>query len=263
MYASQNRETAQFIDQEYIYGYERRVTYMVNWAAAHPDVLYLPGDAPVQLGDLLEVPCDISANHYVCLYMDGSLGDDGNPTHWGRTLGFVDRGVYYSWPVVHIDIVGGYRACTLMLPIPPNVGQRLVNQVNVAVAQQNLPGGVPASQLSPTVFISGKRPPFIPMVHPWVHVVAATANNVVTLTLPYTPIRVGDALWVKVPGDTADNNFGPFPVLTVVHNPDRPLRTSEPHRHSERHQLARHIRRSCTPSHRREPEPSLVAHHGR
>ena len=225
VYNTTDRETGQLIDQESLYGYERTMSdelvgvtavyasYLMMWVPAEPDVVYLPGTAPVQIGDLLEIPCDISPNHRIALYQDGTLLPDAvTPSHWGTTANFQDRGVYYSWPVMDVTITAqGLRRCVIMLPIPPNIGIRLMNQVNIAVAQQ----AVPPPHLQPTVFISGKRPPFIPMVHRHAAILAAVAPPTVTLTLPYCPVQVGDSIWVRQPA----LYFGPFVVLTVTHNP--------------------------------------------
>lgn len=223
VYNTTDRYTAQFIDQESIYGQERTwtgvttgltgpqaqyATYLVNWEEHNPDVVFLPANSHVEVGDLVEIPCDISVNHRVALFGDGTLLPDGQtPSHWGVTENFLDRGVYYSWPVVEVTTTfTGLKRVVLMLPIPQNIGLRLLLQVQSAQQQ----GGGAGDH--PTVFISTKRPPFINMVFKHLAVVAVVTPDTVTLTLPVSPVRVGDAIWLKQP----NINLGPFAVTTVT-----------------------------------------------
>ena len=57
------------------------------------------------------------------------------------------------------------------------------------------------------------------MVFKHLAIVVVTTPDTVTLTLPISPVRVGDAIWVKQP----NINLGPFAITTVTHHMDPDL----------------------------------------
>ena len=201
-------DTAQFIDQEYLYGKERHATYVAHFETGEPQFLILPADAEVQVGDLVEIPTDGVGNAHLALF------NDGTTALFGTSGNFVDAGGYYSFPVVRVvTTANGLVQCELRLPVHTHLGTMIVNQL-AAAAAANVPANV-----SPTVFINSKRPPFIPMVHRHYHstVQVYAANNLVTVQIPYAPVSMNDSLYVNL---RTGGIVGPFDIDNVIHYPD-------------------------------------------
>ena len=185
-------------DLDMCLGTLKELTVALEVEDADPIYFLLPNNLanPPVAGDIIEFPKSGEAQGHVAILG----GDVNNPgTGFGAGAGFVDVGVFYSLPVIGTEAtVDGLRVET-SVPLPPGFATRAQNVCQAAFDNHG----------RPSVFITSKRPTFIPQVSMHGAVVAALDGDEMRFAVPTCPVREGDSVYIKRHDNTV---IGPMAV---------------------------------------------------